>query len=233
MQTQEFRYVSIKSQDSLSNSEKDTMSHLRVVVVSDTHNCHTNLQIPGGDVLIVAGDFTCHGTIPEAVRFNTYLGEQEHKYKLVVPGNHEWCPDLIRPFMTNCVFLLDNAIIINGIKFYGCRWKKKFSSLRMNDSTAKTTHIIPSDVDVLITHQPPKGVGGLDFDEKRSRGNIKLTERIKVVNPLVHVFGHTHSKGGWFDDLDGCSTTFINASTLEGSKIQAVLRKPIIFDLYH
>jgi predicted phosphodiesterase len=39
---------------------------MRLVLISDTHMVHDTLDIPAGDVLIHAGDFTCHGSRPVA-----------------------------------------------------------------------------------------------------------------------------------------------------------------------
>lgn len=64
---------------------------LRVVCISDTHGLHRNMmhEIPQGDVLIHAGDFTDTGTRQEVIDFNDYLGELSHPYKIVIAGNHE------------------------------------------------------------------------------------------------------------------------------------------------
>eukprot|EP00913_Durusdinium_trenchii_P029972 g28086.t1 len=62
---------------------------LRLVIISDTHNCHRDLTVPDGDILIHAGDFTQFGKEEHAEDFNRWLGEQPHKTKLVVLGNHE------------------------------------------------------------------------------------------------------------------------------------------------
>ena len=48
---------------------------LRVVCISDTHNAHRDLQLPAGDVLIHAGDFTQFGKEEHASDFNDWLGD--------------------------------------------------------------------------------------------------------------------------------------------------------------
>ena len=52
---------------------------LRFVCISDTHNQVEGKkwasQIPAGDVLLHAGDFTMHSAIPEIHTFNSFLGE--------------------------------------------------------------------------------------------------------------------------------------------------------------
>jgi predicted phosphohydrolase len=64
---------------------------LRLVLLSDTHQLHRQVEVPDGDILIHAGDFTMFAESMEAVvDFNDWLGELPHRYKIVVPGNHEY-----------------------------------------------------------------------------------------------------------------------------------------------
>jgi predicted phosphohydrolase len=64
---------------------------LRLVLLSDTHQLHREVDVPDGDVFIHAGDFTMFSRSMEAVvDFNDWLGELPHRYKIVVPGNHEF-----------------------------------------------------------------------------------------------------------------------------------------------
>jgi Icc-related predicted phosphoesterase len=69
--------------------------------------------------------------------------------------------------------------------------------------------MIPAEVDVLITHGPPKGI--LDFTEydKDNVGCPLLLEKVRQVKPKVHVFGHIHEARGKKEIDD---TIFINAS---------------------
>ena len=55
---------------------------LRIVCISDTHNCHGKIAVPDGDVLIHAGDFTYRGTAGEIEAFNSWLGTLPHKHKV-------------------------------------------------------------------------------------------------------------------------------------------------------
>ena len=57
---------------------------LRVVCVSDTHNAHRDLQLPAGDVLIHAGDFTQFGKEEHASDFNDWLGDARLGVSLVL-----------------------------------------------------------------------------------------------------------------------------------------------------
>jgi hypothetical protein len=51
---------------------------------------HRKVNIPAGDLLIHAGDFTFLSRSPLQIRdFNDWLGELPHRYKIVIHSNHE------------------------------------------------------------------------------------------------------------------------------------------------
>jgi 3',5'-cyclic AMP phosphodiesterase CpdA len=65
---------------------------MKIVCISDTHELHRELDVPAGDLLIHAGDFSFaqNSALRVALRdFNGWLGELRHHYKVVVPGNHD------------------------------------------------------------------------------------------------------------------------------------------------
>ena len=72
----------VQSKDPPSNS-------LRVVVISDTHGKHRQLQLPEGDVLIHAGDFSQTGRLAALQDFASWLKKQPFKHKIVIAGNHD------------------------------------------------------------------------------------------------------------------------------------------------
>ena len=113
-----------------SNNETSTNNNnkpIKVVIISDTHGKHWQLDenIPHGDILIHAGDFTTNYSIEDALDFNEWLGTLPHQYKIVVSGNHD-SPLCVRAprshrtpwnnlnqtfsIFTNCTFLCDSSI---------------------------------------------------------------------------------------------------------------------------
>jgi Icc-related predicted phosphoesterase len=52
------------------------------------------------------------------------------------------------------------------------------------------------------------------------------------VKPHVHVFGHNHDAGGFYDKVENCDTTFINAATVSGKTSDGVLVPPVVFDIF-
>ena len=84
--------------------------NLRVVLISDTHGHHRKLgELPPGDVLIHAGDFTHCGRESDARDFNAWLAEQPHAHRFVVVGNHEADADWRRSAAT----ILSNATLLS------------------------------------------------------------------------------------------------------------------------
>ncbi|MFZ0545685.1 MAG: metallophosphatase domain-containing protein [Candidatus Promineifilaceae bacterium] len=205
----------------------------RIVAISDTHNRHRHLTIPDGDILIHAGDLTDMGDINDVRDFNDWLGTLPHEHKLVIAGNHDFCfekePDKAESLLTNCTYLLDQAITIRGINFYGSPWQPWFFdwafNLKRGPEIKAKWDLIPEDVDVLITHGPPAGYLDQTYQDQQV-GCADLMDAIHRVRPSFHIFGHIHEAYGRISDDH---TEFINASscTLNYEPINA----PIVIDL--
>jgi len=221
--------------------QEETMS-VRVVVLSDTHNCHWKLpKLPDGDVLVHAGDFTFRGNQQEILDFNDWLGRQDHPYKLVVPGNHEvgfqdaW--HMCCALLSNADHVLkDQGCEVMGKKFWGSPWTPEFMGWAFGYSKREGEmrwEMIPEGLDMLITHGPPHMVFDTCYDkEQKMQKNVgckplfrQVMERAK---PRFHVFGHVHESYG--------RATFqgvycMNASQLDGNYRQQPDRTPMVVDL--
>lgn len=190
---------------------------LKIVAISDTHSLHRKFDLPEGDVLIHAGDFTARGTRAEFQDFNDWLGDQPHKYKIVVAGNHDLLAerdkDSIPEILSNCTYLVDSAVEIEGYKFYGAPWSwsdrgSQWAFKLYGNSAADVWAKIPDDTDVLITHGPPHGymdeapVHYLQFDGPWvNTGDPYLAKRLRDMwqsgkFPQLHIFGHIHEGYG-------------------------------------
>ena len=71
--------------------------------------------------------------------------------------------------------------------------------------------VIPDDTDILITHGPPFGHCDKVSIGSENLGCVDLLDRVMVVKPKYHIFGHIH--GGNGKDFDN-DTIFINGSNL-------------------
>ena len=192
---------------------------MSIVVVSDTHNMHDRIEIPDGDVLVHGGDCLGHGTLEELDALDRFLGKLPHRHKILIAGNHDWCferdPEAARRLVKNAIYLEDESVELDGTKFYGSPWQPWFFdwafNLERGEPLRKVWAKIPEDTDVLITHGPPHGI--LD---RTTRGELvgceELLERVDVVKPKLHLFGHIHE--GYGKEQRG-ETLFVNASTCD------------------
>ena len=205
---------------------------MKLHCISDTHTLHREIDLPGGDTLIHAGDIMSVGDDPgELIDFLLWFDEQRYAHKIFIAGNHdhlfekdpELAGRLLRQF-PNIKYLQDSSTTIDGITFFGSPWiptdfpGKAFSFQRNENiiATQRWAHI-PKDIDVLITHGPV--YGKLDkilhpvreSQPTESLGDVSLGRRIEEVKPQVHICGHIHSGQGI---LNGEITTHINAASL-------------------
>ena len=141
---------------------------MRLVSVSDTHSLHSRIPaIPDGDVLIHAGGCLGTDTLGEVADLNDWLGTLPHQHKIVIAGNHDAAsqetPNLARRALTNAIFLEDNGVEIESIRFWGSPWAPTFRTwvfmLKRDEPLFQKWQLIPEDTDVLITDGPPKGMG--------------------------------------------------------------------------
>ena len=97
---------------------------MKLICISDTHNKHEQIPIPGGDILIHAGDITEGGTKREVVDFLKWFASQPHKHKIFIAGNHDFFfeksskEEIQEIIPENVHYLKESEITINGIKFW-------------------------------------------------------------------------------------------------------------------
>lgn len=201
---------------------------ITIVCVSDTHGRHDRIPVPDGDVLVHAGDLTVDGGVDDVARFDDWLASLPHRQKVVVCGNHDWCfqrrPAEARARLRHAVYLEDQAAVIDGLRFYGSPWQPWFLDWAFNlprgPELAAKWALIPGDTDVLVTHGPPAGV--LDLTNRGERtGCTDLRERVRLVCPKLHVFGHIHEAAG-ADRVGG--TLFVNACCATARNRAVVVR---------
>ncbi len=217
---------------------------MRLVFISDTHTYHKDIDLPKGDILIHAGDITFTGRYSDLEKFNTWLGKLDFEHKIVIAGNHDLTfedkfflrhmvqgnSERAQACLTNCIYLQDKAVSINGLKFYGSPWQPWFHdwafNLERGDEMKEKWDKIPDDTDILITHGPPLGCG----DKLKRNGELigcwDLAEAIKRVKPLVHCCGHIH-EGYGVEKLG--ETLCINASNCD--LMYDLVNPPVVVDV--
>ena len=175
---------------------------MKIWHISDTHGEHAKLKVPKGiDVVIHSGDSTNYKSPQKNHKewwsFKDWFVNLDIPHKIYVAGNHDatlWHRmDIISGFH----YLENQAITIDGVKFYGtpvnplfCDWYFQYSE----DKLKLFWELIPDDTDVLITHTPP--LGTLDFCVDGNVGSSTLKERLNSLNLKAHLFGHVHDEDG-------------------------------------
>jgi predicted phosphohydrolase len=200
--------------------DENTQAPVRIVCISDTHTLLPS-ALPDGDILIHAGDFSNDGTIAELQAHIDWLDSLPYRYKIAIAGNHDTYLDpttrLSLPESSrngsldwkSIRYLQHNAITLNfPVQGYNTRKLTFYGAPQIPACGSYETHAfqyergtedlwidtVPNDVDVLITHTPPKY--HLDVPLPSGLGCEFLLKELWRVKPLLHVFGHVHWGAG-------------------------------------
>lgn len=206
---------------------------MKITFISDTHNKHkfvTN-DLPGGDLLIHAGDLSSMGYEHEIREFcKWYDSLDNYTIKIFIAGNHDWGfqnnvekVKEILDFYENITYLQDNEVLVGDklVSVYGSPWQPEFYNWAFNFprngyELKEKWGNIPSNTDILITHGPAYGYVDKVIGRPENLGCELLTDRIKEIKPKIHVCGHIHTGYGYTFDGD---THYINASVLNESYV--------------
>ena len=206
---------------------------MKITFISDTHNKHrfvTN-DLPGGDLLIHAGDISSMGYEHEIREFCKWFNNiDNYTHKVFIAGNHDWGfqnntekVKEILEFYENITYLQDNEVLVGEdmVNVYGSPWQPEFYNWAFNlprqgVELKEKWDNIPNNTDILITHGPAYGYVDKVIGRTENLGCELLTERIKDFKPKIHVCGHIHTGYGYTFDGD---THYINASVLNESYV--------------
>jgi hypothetical protein len=209
----------------------------KITFISDTHTKHNQItaDLPGGDILIHAGDFMNAGYNPdEATGFFKWFDEiNNYDTKIFIAGNHDrWMenePEKVKGLLTGYKtidYLEDEELVDYGdgpngdlggnIRMYGSPWQPEFYNWAFNlprhgKELKSKWDAIPNNTDILITHGPPYGYLDIPGGQCVRVGCEILRERVDEFKPKINVFGHIHGSHGYH--FNG-HTHFINASVL-------------------
>ena len=222
---------------------------MKITFISDTHTKHKQVtsSLPGGDLLIHAGDLSSMGYKHEIQQFCKWFNSIEgYNHKAFIAGNHDWgfqdnheqIMEVVNSYK-DIDYLQDDMLMIGEdydkmVKIWGSPWQPEFYNWAFNlprqgDELKEKWNMIPEDTDVLITHSPPNGYGDLVNNWKQPNTHVGcecLISRIGEINPLVNVFGHIHEGYGV---QYGGKTLFVNASICTTE--YEPTNKPIVIDL--
>jgi len=204
---------------------------MKITFISDTHNKHNQVtsSLPGGDLLIHAGDISSMGYKHEIQQFCKWFnGLENYIVKTFIAGNHDFGfekePEMAKEIVGSYKWIdyLQDSFLGYGVdtenyvKIYGSPWQPEFHNWAFNLprngwELEQKWNDIPEDTDILITHGPAFGYLDKVVGRYDNLGCELLATRIKTIKPKIHVCGHIHSGYGYVFDGD---THFINASVL-------------------
>ena len=213
---------------------------MKIWHISDTHTYHRLLEVPTDiDMVIFSGD--CSNPIdpyPNEVEVRGFIDWYRSlpiKHKIFVAGNHD--TSIEKRFVTkedfeyhNIIYLENESITIEGIKIFGSPYTPTFGyGWAFNKDRTKLDriwrNIIDEDVDIVITHGPPKGTLDLSVDRNHNIercGDKSLMNRVKEVEPKLVLFGHIHNCEDIINQgtmtLSGLNTTFSNGSVMKDGR---------------
>lgn len=206
---------------------------VKLVCLSDTHNTQPSKypEVPKGDVLVHAGDFTYQGRRREMRAFAAWVADLGFKHVVIVPGNHELSMDprrrefdlesydILRN-IPSCQVLVDRGTQIEGKSFYGSPFTREYNNWAFSLQPGRE-HLhwatVPDSIDVLITHQPASGYLGCKH----------LRDRILETEPRIHICGHIHEEAGK-EYLIGKTASY-NCAILDENYVQA--NKPTVVEI--
>lgn len=208
---------------------------MRLVLISDTHYYAESTPLPEGDVLVHCGDFSITGSDSELYGSMKWFRDLDFKHKVCIAGNHDQYEEEEPGFMSYVLgdkahYLYESFVEIEGLKFWGSPIQPIFNNWSYNrDKKFRSTYwkeYMPDDVDVLLTHCPPRDI--LDTTYSGARVGCKhLGFRIAEVRPILSVFGHIHeSRGVLYKDGIG----YVNASLV--GKGLTPTHNPYVVDIY-
>lgn len=217
---------------------------MKITFISDTHTKHEEISkdLPGGDLIIHAGDFMDSGYHPrdvaDFVNWYSSLLTMDYKDRVFIAGNHDrlfenepqLALEMVDLYGGNCIYLQDHSYVIDGVKIYGSPWQPAFYDWAFNlprngEDLREKWFWIPNDTDILVTHGPPFGHCDVTPYGNLNVGCELLRARVDELKPKIHVFGHVHSGYGYkFHE----GTHFINAAVL--NEKYKYTNKPITID---
>lgn len=197
------------------------MRKLKCCCFSDCHGFLPE-NLPDCDCFILAGDFCPFGTPKDqyqwlSFQFKNWLRDLKSPI-FVCAGNHDWplfeMKQAVKELNLPWNYLEDTFVEFNDFKIAASPWNIRFYDWAFNLDEQDLVSIwdkIPSDTDILITHQPAYGYGDVGGDFYNHLGSPSLLKKIKDIHPLLHVTGHIHPARGIYPIVE-TNTVVVNAS---------------------
>lgn len=221
--------------------------------ISDTHGFHRELTDDinriSPDMIIHAGDISNSYHLMqnhmESMDFLTWYDNLNIKHKILIGGNHDGSLEkrLINFDEFKTIKYIEHDLIeIEGLKIFGSPYTPIFGNWYFNlqhNKLLKKWKQIPSDIDILVTHGPPKGILDLtiDFDKRvKFCGDKHLYNVVMDLKPQYHIFGHIHNGGELLNNgirtINNHPTKFINASCVKDNAFDlGIVNEGIVIEI--
>jgi len=184
---------------------------------------------------------------PEVRDFIHWFKSLPIKHKIYVAGNHD--TSIEKKLITkqyfqdyNIIYLEDDLVEIEGVMIYGNPYTPMFGQWAFMKDRVKLDrywkNAIPSSLDILVTHGPPKGI--LDKSYNRDNyleccGDKSLLNKVMEVQPAYHLFGHIHNCkdiiNAGMQKVSVCDTWFSNGSVVTDGKFGTLSSNGNIFEI--
>ncbi len=137
------------------------------------------------------------------------MKECNYKKKIIIAGNHDNRvqnqPGLLYSMLGQYEYLCDSGTEFEGLKVWGSPWTKAFKGMNPHckaftvdteEELAEKWALIPSDIDILVTHSPPQGIfdGNIHGENCGSPSLFKKSTSLKKLKLMV--WGHIHEDYG-------------------------------------
>jgi len=234
---------------------------MKIWTIADTHTHHRLLTVPSDiDMVIFGGDMSIQKSpemnTGEVLDFLDWFKNLPIRYKILIAGNHDTSIQnglVSRSDIDNSIIYLEHEyVVIEGLKIFGSPYTPTFGrewAFNVPRDVIKKYWIdLATDIDILITHGPPKGI--LDLTQFDSRpgadgksffqcGCQELLYVVKEIQPKYHIFGHIHTElncpNSGVLKIANCETTFINSAVCnfgksDDKKVKELINNGHVFD---
>ncbi|KXZ54333.1 hypothetical protein GPECTOR_5g416 [Gonium pectorale] len=177
-----------------------------VVSISDIHGLHRRgdvIDVPDGDVLVIAGDIELRSA-RDVADLEAWLSGLPHPHKVVGFGNMDSLSyeagEGLR--IAGAEVVVDRVVEVAGLRLLASPWSPRFYGVwQLRDEAAGAAHwsaLLPPDLqlDVLVTHTPPYGHG--DLTRGSHVGDKQLLAAVQALHrpPRLWICGHIHESAG-------------------------------------
>ena len=214
---------------------------MKIAAISDMHGFLPSLkEMPEADVLCICGD-----TFPLKMQrnpgqsrkwfrtvFKDWVEALPVEQVVMIAGNHDFAFEVLdrqtgialedfRNDIPTVSYLCNSQVEIGGVTFYGFPWTPVLESWAYyvtDEEMARELKKVPTNVDVFLTHCPPKvGTQGVvlemnNWNYLKNFGSQQIFDKVFESNFKWVLSGHIHSGNHVVEEEGG--TKFVNVSYL-------------------